>query len=60
MIINVSNETREKIDTEFNRFMEDPNNMARLRMKLSYNQRAFLDALKERFFSKVQVKYLES
>lgn len=47
MIINVSNETREKIDTEFNRFMEDPNNMARLRMKLSYNQRAFLDALKE-------------
>ncbi|SCZ81658.1 hypothetical protein [Pseudobutyrivibrio xylanivorans] len=47
MIIKVSNETREKIDTEFNRFMEDPNNMARLRMKLSYNQRAFLDALKE-------------
>ncbi|SDI85180.1 hypothetical protein SAMN05421493_13223 [Pseudobutyrivibrio sp. 49] len=27
--------------------MEDPSNMARLKMKLSYNQRMFIDALKE-------------
>lgn len=47
MTIQVSNETRKKIDTEYNRFMEDPNNMARLKMKLSYDQRVFIDALKE-------------
>lgn len=45
MIIRVSNETREKIDSEYNRFMADPNNMARLKMKLSYNQRVFLETL---------------
>lgn len=47
MVIQVSEETRKKIDTEFNRFMEDPNNMARLKMKLSYDQRVFIDTLKE-------------
>lgn len=47
MIINVSDETREKINKEFARFMEDPNNMARLKMKLTYNQRVFLETFKD-------------
>lgn len=47
MTIQISNETRQKINNEYNRFMEDPSNMARLKMRLSHDQRLFIDALKE-------------
>ncbi len=47
MKIIVSEKTRESLDKEFKRFMEDPNNLARLKMKLSYNQRMFIETLQE-------------
>ncbi len=45
MNIQISDKTRETIDKEYSRFMADPNNLARLKMKLSYNQRVFIDTL---------------
>ena len=47
MKIIVSENTRQILDREYNRFMEDPGNLARLKMKLSYNQRVFIETLQE-------------
>ncbi|SDB32863.1 hypothetical protein SAMN02910298_01580 [Pseudobutyrivibrio sp. YE44] len=47
MKIVVSEKTRETIDKEFSRFMADPNNLARLKMKLTYNQRVFIENLQQ-------------
>lgn len=47
MKIIVSENTRQALDREFNRFMEDPSNLACLKMKLSYNQRVFIETLQE-------------
>lgn len=47
MKIVVSEKTRETIDKEFGRFMSDPANLARLKMKLSYNQRMFIETLQD-------------
>jgi len=49
MKIIASEKTRESINNEYKRFMADPNNLARLKMKLTLNQRIFIDALQEAY-----------
>ena len=49
MKIIVSDKTRETINKEYTRFMSDPNNLARLKMKLTLNQRVFIDTLQETY-----------
>ncbi len=49
MKIIVSEKTREKINIEYARFIKDPNNLARLKMKLTLNQRIFLESLQEAY-----------
>ncbi len=51
MKIVVSEKTRETINKEYNRFMADPNNLARLKMKLTFNQRIFIESLQEAYES---------
>jgi len=51
MKIVVSEKTRETINKEYNRFMSDPNNLARLKMKLTFNQRIFIESLQEAYES---------
>ncbi len=49
MKVIASEKTREMISTEYHRFMDDPNNLARLKMKLSTNQRSFIEAFQEAY-----------
>lgn len=49
MKIIVSDKTRETINNEYTRFMADPNNLARLKMKLTLNQRVFIESLQEAY-----------
>ena len=49
MKIIVSDKTRETINSEYSKFMEDPNNLARLKMKLTLNQRIFVESLQEAY-----------
>ena len=51
MKIIASEKTRESINNEYKRFMADPNNLARLKMKLTFNQRIFIEALQEAYNS---------
>lgn len=45
----VSEKTREIINNEYTRFMADPNNLARLKMKLTSEQRNFIESLQEAY-----------
>ncbi len=49
MKVIVSEKTREKINSEYTRFMADPNNLARLKMKLTLDQRVFIESLQESY-----------
>lgn len=51
MKIIASEKTRQSINNEYKRFMADPNNLARLKMKLTFNQRIFIEALQEAYDS---------
>ncbi len=51
MKIIASEKTRESINNEYKLFMADPNNLARLKMKLTFNQRIFIEALQEAYAS---------
>lgn len=49
MKVIVSEKTREIINNEYTRFMADPNNLARLKMKLAFEQRNFIESLQEAY-----------
>lgn len=49
MKVIVSEKTREIINNEYARFMADPNNLARLKMKLTFEQRNFIESLQEAY-----------
>lgn len=49
MKIIINEKTRETINNEYARFMADPNNLARLKMKLTLNQRIFIETLQEAY-----------
>ena len=49
MKVIVSQKTREIINNEYTRFMADPNNLARLKMKLTSEQRNFIESLQEAY-----------
>lgn len=52
MKIIVSDKTRKAINNEYARFMEDPMNLARLKMKLTFNQRIFIETFQEAYNNK--------
>ena len=52
MKVIVSEKIREIINNEYIRFMADPNNLARLKMKLTFNQRIFIESLQEAYNKK--------
>ena len=49
MKVIVSQKTREIINNEYTRFIADPNNLARLKMKLTFEQRNFIESLQEAY-----------